>query len=81
MCENFTSVSPSLLRMSYPSHHNLRHVVFSDLFARFPREEVTGEGRRLGTGGTLSGALHTLGYVRKHRRETTALLAAAIAEC
>lgn len=37
-----------------------------DVLARLPRDEIPA-GRRLGSGGHLSGALHTLGYVSIHQ--------------
>lgn len=40
---------------------SLRYTSFADVL---PREEMVQDGRRLSTGGVLSGALHTLGYVR-----------------
>ena len=40
----------------------LRYTSLSDAL---PRHELA-PGRRLGSGGILSGALHTLGYVRRH---------------
>ena len=41
------------------------------LMERFPREEMRFDvhGRRLKSGGVLSGALHTLGYVRAEKTE------------
>ena len=44
--------------------HNLKFYSAPDgeLLSRIPRDELTG--RRLKSGGVLSGALHTLGYVR-----------------
>ena len=43
---------------------SLRYVA-ADAPFRLPRDELPG-GRQLSTGGVLSGALHTLGYVRSH---------------